>query len=549
MAGQRDDLTRIKGLGRGSQKLLNQAGISTYQHLAACSVERIRKAIASGGARYRSFDVSRWAAEAKRLARQTGSSSASQSPRRLRGRRPSKPASQAKRTEGPVQQAIQPQPVPVVFSGMDKRGWVPGTPFLIERVLAHEEADLEYQARREELDEEFARARTAIESLLSVYDKATEPASYQQGDPVEQQICKLIQLRQITAISARYRTKFGHPVSPLRVVICINVALKRALDDLSQDDVLPTEYDGIPIKVVEGTFRTLSGDSGRFLRGSCDPASPIALQEPVVGGVPIAARENRCDFGTLGFAFLAANSLLGLTCHHVVKNQSNTIVQLGTSHSWRELATVAASIKPNQRNGVPPMILTESVDCALIEVNATDQDSSEDVEPITNPPAGFIWTRGLSHGVNASPPDTPVRKIYLATSTITKGNTDGFPLYKFGNGVGELMQGRVGNTAHGPVWINVDDGRYDFKNNFTVHRNDSGRGFVVGGDSGSIVALRALVNGEEAFVAIGVLFAALDDETVGLACSMRNVIRALDLRRKLNDPSLFVEDWFPLPVN
>jgi len=530
MPKRTDDLTKIKGLGRGSQRLLNQAGISTYRQLAQCSVARIQRALAPGGRRYASFDVSRWASEARQLDQHSdGGNRPEDSPRRNDQR----------------DLATNPTPsVPVIVSSLDGGQWTPGTPFRIERLLTHAEAEQEYFTRQQELDGQFKRARRAIRSLLAEWRATDTAIEYEPGEPPERQIARLIQNNTITAATARYRSKLGHPVSPLEVVISINVDRKRKLSELDSQDVLPREYESIRIKVVEGRFQFINSDTARSLRGRCQPAAPISLDDPVVGGVPIAPENVRCDFGTLGFALFIAEKLIGLTCHHVVKSKHSTIVQLGTSRSWRKFAEVLQTIPAIDRDGSHEKPLAESVDCAIVSMK-----TFQDEHPVVNPPPHLIWARGLSHDADAQPNADAVRRIYLADTPLTPTNTRPhyFPLFKFGSGTGERLEGRVGDISYDSVWITGDEGTFEFKNNFTVCReNDPGRSFVTRGDSGSIVALKASVDGEESFVAIGILFAALTDDTIGLACSMPSVIRALNLRQRIGDDSLFADSWLAL---
>ena len=109
-------------------------------------------------------------------------------------------------------------PVTVVFSDPTTgQGYQAGMPFVIERILAPWEVDIEYQARKEELDKVIEKAQRVLDRW---WKKLKKTADYQK--------------HLLKGASVRFRTKFGQVVSPLRVVIAINVAMKLGEDQLKR---------------------------------------------------------------------------------------------------------------------------------------------------------------------------------------------------------------------------------------------------------------------------------------------------------------------------
>ncbi len=59
-ATEADDLTKIHGIGPATAKLLNAAGIRTYQQLHATKLSRLQNILADGGSRFALIDASSW---------------------------------------------------------------------------------------------------------------------------------------------------------------------------------------------------------------------------------------------------------------------------------------------------------------------------------------------------------------------------------------------------------------------------------------------------------------------------------------------------------
>lgn len=60
-----DDLRKIEGVGPGAQRLLNNAGVYTYEQLAALSPERLREILSEGGELFRNYNPESWPEQAK----------------------------------------------------------------------------------------------------------------------------------------------------------------------------------------------------------------------------------------------------------------------------------------------------------------------------------------------------------------------------------------------------------------------------------------------------------------------------------------------------
>ena len=59
-----DDLTKIEGIGPKITELLNGGDVTTFEGLAASSVERLREIVLGGGSRFRMHDPSTWPEQA-----------------------------------------------------------------------------------------------------------------------------------------------------------------------------------------------------------------------------------------------------------------------------------------------------------------------------------------------------------------------------------------------------------------------------------------------------------------------------------------------------
>lgn len=507
-----DNLKRIEGIGPKLESLLNDAGIRTYKQLARASQKRLKAILADAGRYYRMHDPSSWNRQATLAAENKWDQLKQlQAQLNVRSKLPDETSAtpqtlpDAEPSESPKSESVS---AVVAVSHAGGGDFTPGQPFRIERILTTEEVGQEYESRAAELGTQFDRARDTIENRVL-------PELEKLG---------LIESGQVTGVSARYRTKFGHPVSPLQVVIGVNVARKLSVDHLKRRKipVVDSHYDGIPVKVVEGTFDLITA-KGFFLSGTQPPKEALPFTEEIVGGIPIAPPNDLDDFGTLGLATTIQDQvrqLIGVTCQHVVKQQPKTR-QIDDVGDDREIGRTLVSILPANRNQTFSSV-TESVDCASLDLRAPQGDP-----PLNEPPDG-TWARGISHPVNEVPSAATAIPILFATRRANAIDTR-LPLWKFGNGSGIRMEGRIDILNNQAIYIN----RLRYRNNFTVHLNNANGNFASPGDSGSLLAIeaKATLDGvpRDVFIAIGVLFAALHDGTTGLGCNMSHVIKALGL--------------------
>ncbi|MFO1002906.1 MAG: hypothetical protein U0936_21455 [Planctomycetaceae bacterium] len=398
-------------------------------------------------------------------------------------------------------------PVPVALSGVS-----PSTerPFLVERLLMPEEVAAEYAVRQIELDRQFDDARNALRRWLPTLKRSP---MYKKGD--------------ITGVCVRYRTRFGRPVSPLQVVVGVNVRTKRRPEELDPSEMLPTQIPKVPkksgtvpVKVVEGNFQ-LVAKKAAFLRASgTTPKNALPFTVPVVGGAAICPPQKPYEFGTIGVVFSKdGTEYLGMTCEHVIR-QNSLVDQRGPDQGGnpdtRSLATVQLKKFGNTKHSETGR--KETIDCSIVEIDVT----TPIVPPVLPPPIGEYWIRGISYTDGETPQAATAIPLYFSNIPVRNAFV-AFEMWKFGAAHGELVKGKLRDSD--TALFNV--GNVSFENNFTVEQRDGNR-FVTPGDSGSIIALRAKVNGNPAFVAVGVLFATLEDNGyIGLACNMSQVLDSL----------------------
>jgi predicted flap endonuclease-1-like 5' DNA nuclease len=494
-----DDLTRIEGIGPAIQAKLKAAGITTFKKLASTSDRRLKAILSDAGPGFRMHNPSTWREQAK-----LASSDKWDELKRLQDK--------LNRRSKSIHVDTDPTAV-VAFSHVNGGSYQPGQPYKIERLLEPAEAAAEHIARLDELEPEFVRARKAIRKFLK-----------------EPDIKKAIDKGHITGVSARFRTKFGHEVSPLQVVIVVNVAKKLPMETLKKCCLEPITpiYNGIRVKVVEGTFHLIT-KKGFFLTGQANPQSPLDFSTAISGGIPIAPSGDLDDFGTLTLVTDiiegGKQKFIGITCNHVVKSDNAKIHQLGKKTSRnRHIANVKMTIPPKDRNATKE----ESVDCAYVVPLSGNTNFSL-------PPSG-VWARGLSHSINESPDASTKTEILIASRKVNPHDV-GFELWKFGSGLGTLIQDGIICNYEEEVY-EIDGNK--FYGNFSVSLRNKNAALATGGDSGSLLAIRAKVNNKIVFVAVGILFALLENKTVGLACNMSEVIKAL----KLEIPKdRLVEGW------
>ncbi len=386
--------------------------------------------------------------------------------------------------------------------------WSPGPPtpdrpYLVERILTSDEVHAEYLARKVELDARISHAKEVLERWLPMMKQSRQ---YQAGE--------------ITGLSVCYRRKFGEVVSPLQVVIAVNVADKHREEALRhrQYDPLPRMIEDVPVKVLEGRFKFIGPTLVR-------PTDPLPFNQVLVGGAPIGPQANSQAFGTLGVILQdTVMGLVGLTNQHVVSG--GNVVQLGPNivppadpinglNEARPIGNVTKSLKGEY---VRPdgTIVMRTVDCARV-----------DLDNAVAPPPHAVEIRGLN---------TAGRTIFIANRPI--GAQDGsLEVWKFGAASGAVLIGKINN----PDVTLVNIGGQDFVHTFSLRHRDGNNSFVIGGDSGSVAAFKTMVNGVKAFVLFGLLFAQLEDNpSVGFGCQIKDVVEPLSLTL---DNALFANDW------
>lgn len=77
----KDNLTKITGIGPKIQQLLNAGGITTYSGLAKAKKSVVEKILEEAGPRFNAHDPSTWMAQAKELAKASGAAKTSTKPK------------------------------------------------------------------------------------------------------------------------------------------------------------------------------------------------------------------------------------------------------------------------------------------------------------------------------------------------------------------------------------------------------------------------------------------------------------------------------------
>lgn len=361
-------------------------------------------------------------------------------------------------------------------------------PYLVERLLEPDEVRLEYSLRRDELMEKFWRAENALREWKSeLYEK------------------KIWKENHITGCYVTYRRRFGHIVSPLQVVIAINVSTKYREDELEEleMEVLPRSIDGVPVKILEGKFKQ-----------SVSPTNPLPFSEALIGGAPVAPTGNPGAFGTLGIVVKEqSGDLKAITNEHIASTGTD-VDQLGPSGTAQAIGTVSVS-RP------VPGARQSTVDCAAIPVveSPTSQITADSVRNLThtlNPP---LSSRGID--------------LYYAGRALNVDDTQ-LKVVKFGAASGRTLEGMIqGHATSDEVFVNG----VLYKN---IIRFEGGNSFQIPGDSGAVALIKTKVNNKRAFVVAGLFFAEIDSNTVGIACHFVDVVLALGLTISPNE---IVSNW------
>ena len=62
---QQDDLTRIRGIGPATQKLLRRSGVTSFELLNECGTDRLQQILTAGGSKFSMIDPSQWTTQAR----------------------------------------------------------------------------------------------------------------------------------------------------------------------------------------------------------------------------------------------------------------------------------------------------------------------------------------------------------------------------------------------------------------------------------------------------------------------------------------------------
>jgi len=507
-----DNLRKIEGIGPKIAKLLVEDGIDSFAKLANASIKRLKKILKEAGPRFKLHDPTSWKEQAALAAKGKWEDLAALQ-RKLHGGRKKKKKTSRRSTRGLDKAAIG-----ALFSANDDHSHE--KPLTEERILTPAEVDHEYAKRRRELDKEFAQARGCAEALWKKLQKLDEFEEH------------------ITGISVGYRTKFGQVVSPLKVVVAVNV--DRKLSDAEMKELGYTSVEEccctlpkklvFETKVLEGRFVLLEDREGFFLRGLGKPKAALPFSSVVTGGVPIHRPADPLSvFGTLGVVSVApGRAATALTAQHVVGTE-RVVEQIDDEGNDRPIGSVPnVKIAPHD---VSIGGLIESIDAAVI--NLVD-------DPAVLLPNPGEWSRGIPNQVLSDPSAINQLPVYYSKRRMVTADK-GLTLLKFGNGSGKSTFGKIERTKQTANIFGMQ-----FKNNFTIksHPNNN-TAFATPGDSGSIIIAGATkVNGqqERAIIIVGILFAGLTDTTMGLACNMSTVVKGLNLEQTLKG-SKFAKTW------
>jgi len=375
----------------------------------------------------------------------------------------------------------------------------PWRPFRVETILTAGQVRAEYFARKAELDRQHRAARRALKKHFA------DILSGKYGP--------------VTGVTVSFRQRYGEIVSPLQYAITINVPQKRPLNDLPPAIPFPKHFDNVPVKVREGAYELLHGASVRAvpLRGQDLPNNPPPFGTPLRGGIPVCIEQVMKSFGTLGIHLPGGNDPAiqrGLTNQHVAA-QGDAIHQVGPSQAGNSAptrpigrATASSTAKIGGR----------TVDCAVVEF-----DQGISVDPAIHP-----------RGYTAS------RPVFFSSRNVRPSDI-GSRVVKFGARTGELLEGSILEA----VISRVDTATMIYFNAFSAKRGN--QSFVLGGDSGSVVAVCGTVRVQgvatPSYIAVGLVFGAPENNaSTALCCHMCDVVKALKLTLP---PALLTRDWDP----
>lgn len=427
-----------------------------------------------------------------------------------------KPAKQApKKQDGADQHSLSGKST--VFASSKTNEW---QPYPLLRIIEEKEIRQEMVARKEELDAQYERAEVAYDLLSKeielqklqreIYDeKSRGDRGKDYGD--------------VTGIAIGFRTKYRQVVSPLQYVLDVNVSRKKDEDDLKQRkiDPLPPAFNGTPIKVREGSFQNATPiDVGRLASGT-GPADPVAPGESIFGGQPIADKNHETNYGTLGIVFEKDGENFGLSNEHVTSG--NTVRIISTGSGSQDVGRVIDKKSEHSDDG-------NYVDASYFSLDLLKVGNRRI-------PSIPYQIKDLDNG-------NPPLDVFFATEEVeTKDKL--VPIYKYGASTGKLLEGKITS-----IKTQVDIGGPK-RGVFRVENYP--KPLLLGGDSGSLLIIKATVKQQLSWLVVGIVFGQLKDpvrngfisnDHVAFACHISQVLKTLDLLEAIPAERL-ADSWIP----
>jgi len=407
-----------------------------------------------------------------------------------------------------------------VFASSKTNEW---QPFPLLRIIEDQEIRQEMAARKVELDAQYERAEVAYDLLSKEIElqklRRENKDEKSQGEQRKN-------YGDVTGIAICFRTKYRQVVSPLQYVLDVNVSCKKNECDLKQRkiDPLPPAINGTPIKVREGSFQfAASSDVGRLASGN-GPADPVAPDESILGGQPIAEKNHTANFGTLGIVFEMGGKNFGLSNEHVTSG--NTVRIISSGAGFQDVGPVVDKKSEHSDDG-------SYVDASYFSLKPLE-DRLKDKGVLTIP----YQIKDLNDG--HAPLD-----VLFATREV-ESSDKGFPVYKYGASSGALLTGKITSIK---TQVDINGTKRG------VFRVESyPKPLITGGDSGAVKLIKATVNNQLCWVVIGIVFGQLMDQIgnklipndhVAFACHISQVLKKLDLVDAIPAEKK-TEEWTPV---
>ncbi len=426
---------------------------------------------------------------------------------------PSKKRSQkatTQKTKGGDEQAISTEDtmskISSVFASSEQNEY---QPYPLLRIIKDDEILLEKQAREEELAWQYKRAEKAYEKLSKDLNKQWNQKKKKKGKPSKRDV---VDYGDVTGIEISFRTKFGHVVSPLQYVLIVNVSRKIDNSKLSDRNItpLPSAIDGVPVKVLEGSFEQANQVSEGRLASGIGPKDPPDPDQPIKGGQPVAEIGNADKFGTLGVVIGTKEGVnFGISNKHVTSNQTIRLTSTGDQH-------IGEVIKAVEK---------ESADDHFVDASYFSLQIQDELE-------------SLPYQIKGVNDDTTVD--LLIADRVATDTELGFPVYKYGAKTGALLKGRLASVK---AQVNVGGKLREG----VMKAEKSANTFLMGGDSGSLLLVKARVKNQLIWLVIGIVFAqkiinGIPNDRIAYICHIKDVIDELGLKSQIPSKRL-VKTW------